>query len=752
MQLFGIFLCLFYEAKFFVIIQRNIFFDKLNSYVFLLIIRHLSLRLCVFAFVFFGSGHAGSGVMVGNLSLRLKKILICGFCSGFMLFSALILTVAATAAEKDSLVLDEMVVEATGLAEDFRTGDVDPEQLTSFSSVIDLEGVDPGITSLGDLLAKEVGIQVRSSGGLGGYSSVSLRGSSGDQVFVYLDGVLLNDASGGGVNLALVPLSEVAAIEVYRGISPVNFARAGLGGVINIRTRRSQAGTNGTIGFGLGSFSSERLFTSLNHQTENRFDFIGLAEYISSDNDFKFLHNNGTDWNSDDDRREKRNNNELWRHSLMLKAGHDFSDDLRFEISEQYFNQDRRLPAWNNSPAANTHFETESHQVVARLQADDFSSLHLNLASQFFYGWKEEFYNDSQGILGLGRQHELYNTEKYGVSLFGEWPTEFQVLTANLETGRETYEAKDLLHSRPRGDSRRNYFSAAFQDSIYLFNRRLLLTPACHYQWYDDRLESVESDHGGDIPGQKRRNDFFSPSLGARLNLWGPFSIRANIASYSREPSFYELFGDRGFVVGNPALKAEDGENYDVGLQCVWPTKWSFLSRLEVETVLFYSKIDNLITRIYDARGVGKSENIAAARISGIEARATLDFGSYFRLLANATWQDSENCGQIAAFKGMELPGRWRENYLVRLESSYHWFHCYLEYQHESKMYYDAANLLPAASKDLVNLGLTMTLSLPTNELVFDIEMKNLGGDEYQDFNGYPMPEQEIFFNVAYHF
>lgn len=684
-------------------------------------------------------------------SRRLIVLLTYGFCLGVISVFSLA-SYRTAAAEDNSLVLDDMVVEATALAEDFRTGDVDPEQLTSFSSVINLEDIDPGIASLGDLLAKEVGIQVRSSGGLGGYSSVSLRGASGDQVFVYLDGVLLNDASGGGVNLALVPLNDVAAIEIYRGISPVNFARAGLGGVINIRTRRSKSGSNGALGFGFGSFDSKRLFGSLNYQTENSCDFLALAEYVSSDNNFKFLHNNGTEWNSDDDRREKRNNNEFWRRNLMLKAGHDFSDDLRFEISEQYLNQDRRLPAWNNTPAADTHFETESHQLVARLQADDLGSLHANLATQLFYGWKEEFYSDSQGVIGLGRQHERYNTEKYGVSLFGEWPTEYQVLTANLEAGRETYAAKDLLRSRPRGDSRRNYFSAALQDSIYLLNRRLLLTPACHYQWYDDKLESVASNYGGEIPGYERQHDFLSPSFGLRYQLWGPFSLRANLARYGREPSFYELFGDRGFTVGNPDLKAEEGENYDVGLLCTWSTKSFWLSRIELETILFYSKIDNLITRIYDARGVGKSENISAARISGVEARATLDFGSYFRLLANATWQDSENRGEIAAFKGMELPGRWQKSYLVRLESNYHWFRCYLEYQHESKMYYDAANLLPATSKNLVNFGLTMTMPLPSNELVFDLEMKNLGGDEYQDFNGYPMPEQEIYFNVAYHF
>ena len=688
-----------------------------------------------------------------EFSLRSKILLIYGLCLGLSLVLSSIL-VGPAVAENNSLVLDDMVVEATGLADDFRTGDVDPEQLTSFSSVINLDEIDPGITSLGDLLAKEVGIQVRSSGGLGGYSAVSLRGASGDQVFVYLDGVLLNDASGGGVNLALVPLNDVAAIEIYRGISPVNFARAGLGGVINIRTRRSKSGTNGTLGFGLGSFASKRLFGSLNQQTENRCDFLAFAEYLSSDNDFKFLNNNGTDWNPNDDRRERRNNNEYFRRSLMLKAGHDFSDDLRFEISEQYLNQDRRLPAWNNTPAANTHFETESHQVVARLQADDLSSLHLNLATQLFYGWKEEHYNDSQSAIGLGRQHERYNTDKYGGSIFCEWPTEFQVLSANLEAGRETYKAKDLLRSRPRGDSRRNYFSGALQDSIYLFGQRLLLTPACHYQWYDDKLESVTSASGSKIPGYSRNHDSLSPSLGARYELWGPLSLQANAARYCREPSFYELFGDRGFTVGNPDLKAEEGDNYDVGLICASPAPWTWLSRVEVEAVLFYSKIDNLITRIYDSRGIGKSENISAARISGVEARAAIDFGPYFRLIGNATWQDTENRGKIPAFNGKDLPGRWQRSYMARLESNYRWLRCYVEYQHESKMYYDAANLLPADSKDLVNLGLTMTMPLApgAGELVFDFEIKNLNGDEYQDFNGYPMPEQELYFNIAYHF
>ncbi len=679
-----------------------------------------------------------------------------GWC-GCLVFALLLLgglggAAAVRAAGDKPTVMGDMVVKGSALADDFRTGDVDPAQLTSFSTVIDLQDVDPGISSLGDLLAREVGVQVRSLGGLGSYSSVSLRGASGDQVFVYLDGVLMNDAAGGGVDLSMVPLNDVAAIEIYRGISPVNFSRAGLGGVINIRTRRSGPGTGGSAGFGLGSFGARRLFGSLNQRTENHFDLMAIGEYLDSDNNFKFWNDNGTEWNPNDDYRDKRHNNEVFRRSLMLKGGYDLSDDVRFELSEQYLNQDRRIPTWNNYPRADTHLATERHQVTANFQADDLGRLHLNCSGQAFYGWKKETYADLQGIIGLGRQHDRYKTEKYGGSLFFELPSENQVFSFNCESGRETYRTTDLLYHRPRGKSRRNYISAAAQESLYFFNQRLLLTPAAHYQWYDDKLNSATSSYGVPIPGQTRKHDNLSPSLGLRLDLWGPFQLRANAACYYREPSFFELFGDRGLVVGNPDLKAEKGENYDLGLICNWSPPWSWLGRVELEGIVFYSKIKNMITQIYDSRGIGRSDNIARARIGGFEGKFLADLGPYLTLSGNGTWQNTADRGEIDAFRNNDLPGRWQRSFMGRVEGHVKGFKVYLEYLLSKDMYYDSANLLPADTKRLLNLGFSWTQPLPTGSVTFDFTVRNINGDIYQDFNGYPMPKQEYYTNLTYRF
>lgn len=65
-------------------------------------------------------------------------------------------------------------------------------------------------------------------------------GSSADQVSIYLDGILLNTASSGAVNLADLPLDNVEKIEVYRGTSPAKFAASGIGGVVNIVTKKGE--------------------------------------------------------------------------------------------------------------------------------------------------------------------------------------------------------------------------------------------------------------------------------------------------------------------------------------------------------------------------------------------------------------------------------------------------------------------------------------------------------------------------------
>lgn len=132
----------------------------------------------------------------------------------------------------------------------------------------------------------------------------------------------------------------------------------------------------------------------------------------------------------------------------------------------------------------------------------------------------------------------------------------------------------------------------------------LLLTPALRYQAHRDTLE-------GAIDSES--DDYLNPQAGIRYELAEDLFIKANAGRYVRIPSFFELFGDRGFVKGNPNLNAEQGINIDGGVEFrrYFPTDW--LSEWNLNLNYFYSDIDDLIALVFDARGVGRAVNIASA-------------------------------------------------------------------------------------------------------------------------------------------
>ena len=186
----------------------------------------------------------------------------------FLIVAFVFTNMANGFAQTDSkpVTLDAVVVTAEKSDSDFQTGDVDTEQTPAFFSVIKREQFEGKMENLSEIIEKEAGVQIRQSGGLGSFSTVSLRGSSSEQVVIYMDGVPLNEASGGGVNLANISLSDIASVEIYRGITPVNFGKASVGGVINIKTLRAEKGLHASGGAGYGSFNARSLGAFINHK------------------------------------------------------------------------------------------------------------------------------------------------------------------------------------------------------------------------------------------------------------------------------------------------------------------------------------------------------------------------------------------------------------------------------------------------------------------------------------------------------
>jgi vitamin B12 transporter len=137
-------------------------------------------------------------------------------------------------ADQPPVVMDEQVVrlpraEASG----------DPLAAATVVEAARFAGEAKGVA---ELVSTAPGVAVSDYGGLGQLTTVSIRGSTANGVLVLLDGLPLNTAFGGAVDLSTIPAGWIDRIEVVRGAEGALYGPGALGGVVNVLTPRGRPG------------------------------------------------------------------------------------------------------------------------------------------------------------------------------------------------------------------------------------------------------------------------------------------------------------------------------------------------------------------------------------------------------------------------------------------------------------------------------------------------------------------------------
>jgi vitamin B12 transporter len=162
--------------------------------------------------------------------------------------------IAAQAAALLSLVtsLHAQTVVITGSREP-----LSPDRLAADVVVIDNATIRASTAdSLGDLLRREAGMQLSRSGGPGHSSGVFIRGAYAGQTVVLVDGVRVGSATVGQPSLDGLALSQIDRIEVLRGPGSSLYGADAIGGVVQIFTRRGEAGTSFDAQAAVGGYGS----------------------------------------------------------------------------------------------------------------------------------------------------------------------------------------------------------------------------------------------------------------------------------------------------------------------------------------------------------------------------------------------------------------------------------------------------------------------------------------------------------------
>lgn len=163
---------------------------------------------------------------------------------------SLAFTIPAQSAE--NIQLDNVVVTAARIpqSEANTIGDV---------TVVEREEIERnGANALTDVLRMQPGIQISTNGGPGTASSIFLRGTNDQHVVVLIDGLRVNSATLGTTSFESIPLGQIERIEILRGPASSLYGADAIGGVIQIFTRKMEAGESHVhAAVGLGSYNTK---------------------------------------------------------------------------------------------------------------------------------------------------------------------------------------------------------------------------------------------------------------------------------------------------------------------------------------------------------------------------------------------------------------------------------------------------------------------------------------------------------------
>lgn len=647
--------------------------------------------------------------------------------------------------------------------------------------VIDLDDRTAG-TTLADILQEVSGVRVNRLGGLESYTTVSIRGSTAAQVLVLRDGVPLNAASGAEVNLSEVSLDEIERIEVYRGASPGHFGTGGMGGVINLVSRRDGGGRAARAELGLGafmpgsfdpgrffSFSAKRSVSVMAAGRVGPADLLATANLWDTEGDFVFLDDNGTLANLDDDRFVRRVNNDATQGDLMLRGAIDLPDDLRLSLAENLGARSQGVPGLGGALASSARLRLLQSTTLVELSRPRPRGGRPRFDLRLSTRLRRDEWLDRDGEIGVGREHDDDLTLDITAAGRVGWPLRrlLGVAWLSAELRRQQYWARSRLEPRRAWSFARTSGALGFWVTWSLAGGLLELTPQARLELAHDG--PVGEPTGG---GEGSTELFASEQLGLVVQPRPWLRLRSSGGATQRPATFLELLGNRGTVVGNPALEPESGWFVDAGVQVNGHRGALEVAQLEVTG--FYRQVDDLIQLVPNSQVTFVATNVGAATIAGLEAtgHGRLDWGrltsrrmrGWIDLRAGVTFMDAVDRSERAYLEGRQLPLRPRWQFFGRLELGVGPVALAYELDYTSGNFLDPYNsfavphrLLHAAEL-IVDLrrwrGPTLTLRARnlTDRITEEVPVQAMGQlrRPVADVAGFPLPGLTVFLTLRW--
>jgi vitamin B12 transporter len=426
----------------------------------------------------------------------------------------------------------------------------------------ELEAV--GALSLGEVLERRAGVQLRATGGPGQPQGLLMRGANSAQTLVLVDGLRVSSATVGTTSIENIPLEMVERIEVVKGPLSSLYGSDAIGGVVQIFTRGKSA-PHLFAAAAYGTDQDRRASAGIATVDERSSVALSLGgrkvDAPSATNPrVAFCHD------PDPDPHENAFAN--------LHASHRLWQDELISLDAFYA---RGRTAFDGCGAGDRNDQT---LAGARL-----------VSGNTFTSWWS-----SRLAIGHGRDKLLvrgaFPARFETLQDQASWIHEFRVPAGNVLAGVE------VLRQKVRGDESQGAFARSKRETDSAF-------AGINEAWGAHRLEASVRRDDDDSFGKHTTG---SASYGIDYASWG--RVSATYGRGFRAPTFFDLFGPTSpFYRPNPQLRPERSRSRELSWRAPAVSPWQW------RVTGFDNRIEDLIT--YVAPTV---ENVNRARIRGVEA------------------------------------------------------------------------------------------------------------------------------------
>jgi vitamin B12 transporter len=543
-------------------------------------------------------------------------------------------------------------------------------------------------TSVSDLLATTPGVTVARNGGLGGSTTLRIRGAESDQTVVLIDGVKINDPSqaSGGFNFGDLLTSEYAQIEVLRGPQSTLWGSQAIGGVVNIVTSTPEGPLAGALSAEGGSHETALVRAHAQAGGE-RFAWRVAGNYLTTDGISSFDRDLGG--------RER-----------------DSYRNVGFNARGIYH------------ITANASAEVRSTWSDGRSEYDGFPAPTFRLADVPEYGTTEELVTYAglnlaalDGRLENRIGFSYTDTDRLNIDPSSPVPVTFDAYGRNKRWEYQgTLQISDAIGAILGLESERSELSSAspttFDPNPTPLRGEVQLDSA-YAQLTMTPIEVLTLTAGVRHDDHDTFGNHTTARTSAAWSVTPSTILRATYGEGFKAPTLFQLYSQ----YGNLDLDAEQAEAWDAGVeQRLFANKVTvaatYFRRDTTDMIDFVSCFDEIVPARCQAQPDGYYDNVQQAEAKGVELSLAAQLTERLAFNANYTSMESENAARDSDNFGRSLARR--PNQTANALISYEWplgLTTAVAVQHAGRSYDNVANTVVLDSYTLVDFRASYAVS-----------------------------------------